>query len=247
MKSTHRSILGIGAIALVASHCGGSTIAGAPQSAMDSGAPQSAMDSGDPQSAMDARAPQSAGDAGASPVDDGSVDAPNLCEGTAAHDGAPAVPAEHRAVAATCSLSQGNPETADGAAVSCSSNTDCQAESSLIDPPYCLGKQCRRDQCLVDSDCPSGTLCLCGADAGGGDIIRSNVCIPANCRLDSDCGANEYCSPSRGYCGAVSGFYCHSSRDTCVDVTTDCACGGNACVYAPTVGHFVCGTNVCMG
>ncbi len=200
MKTSRRSILGIGAIALVASHCGGS-----------------------------------------------SLDAQNLCEGTASHEGAPRVPSEHRAMPAACSLSQGGPATADGGAISCSSNADCQAGSSLIDPPSCLGKQCRWDQCLVDSDCPSGNVCLCAADAGGGDSVHHNVCVPANCRIDSDCGANEYCSPSRGYCGGVSGFYCHSSRDTCVDVTTDCACGGNACVYAPTVGYFVCGTLVCMG
>ena len=71
MKTSRRSILGIGAIALVASHCGGS-----------------------------------------------SLDAQNLCEGTASHEGAPRVPSEHRAMPAACSLSQGGPATADGGAIS---------------------------------------------------------------------------------------------------------------------------------
>jgi hypothetical protein len=43
------------------------------------------------------------------------------------------------------------------------------------------------------------------------------------------------------------GFFCHTSQDTCVDSTTDCPCAGNACMYDPMVGHFVCATVVCNG
>jgi hypothetical protein len=196
------------------------------------------------------------GGATASP-DSGSVNpAPGLadageCEGTArpsASSGASAeVPAEHRAVAIACSrtpLFSDEPGTSssDGGGVACSSITDCQVAGG-----YCVQGQCGLDTCLSDADCGAGKVCVCGADAGGGNAIHTNSCVAANCRTDSDCGAGEYCSPSRGYCGGVDGYYCHTGADTCIDSTSDCACGGNACVYAPTVGHFVCGTNICEG
>ena len=100
----------------------------------------------------------------------------------------------------------------------------------------------------------AGDVCVCASDNGTGLRFLTNVCVSANCHVDSDCGPSEYCSPSRGYCGAVGGFYCHTSQDTCVDPTTDCHCGvpwpaptPNACVYAPAAGHFVCGSSVCNG
>jgi hypothetical protein len=68
-----------------------------------------------------------------------------------------------------------------------------------------------------------------------------------NCRVDADCGAGGYCSPSRGRCGVFNGFYCHTSADTCVDPTLDCGSCGISCVYTPTVGAFVCGGVVCNG
>jgi hypothetical protein len=72
--------------------------------------------------------------------------------------------------------------------------------------------------------------------------------VPANCRLDSDCGAGGYCSPSRGTCGTFQGFYCHTPADSCVDPTVDCAgCGQNACTYSPATAAFACGSSVCLG
>jgi len=74
------------------------------------------------------------------------------------------------------------------------------------------------------------------------------VCVPSNCQVDSDCGPQGYCSPSvGGYCGAFDGYYCHTNGDTCVNAATDCGDCASACVYAPTVGHFVCGGDECTG
>ncbi len=112
---------------------------------------------------------------------------------------------------------------------------------------------CTYDECRRDTDCPTGQACFCAETFGGylgNGATHPNTCIPANCRLDSDCGSNGYCSPSAGPCGSSSGFYCHTSKDTCVDPAQDCAsCGamGDACVYAPMVGAFTCGNAVCSG
>jgi hypothetical protein len=97
---------------------------------------------------------------------------------------------------------------------------------------------------LVASHCGGSDLAVNGAGDGG---VADGGAADGSGDDDSGCGPSEYCSPSRGYCGGVEGFYCHSSQDTCVDAAKDCSCGGNSCVYAPTVGHFVCGSNVCMG
>jgi hypothetical protein len=166
------------------------------------------------------------------------------CEGTATHGGTAVVPPEHRATPAVCGRSPQESQP-DGSLVSCSSFADCQTPGGGTQ--YCAQQQCGFDQCLVDADCDPGSVCVCAADGGGGDNVRTNQCVPSTCTVDSDCGAGAFCSPSRGYCGSVSGFYCHSNRDTCVDSATDCSCGGDACVYAPTVGHFVCGSNICNG
>jgi hypothetical protein len=178
--------------------------------------------------------------------DDGGLAEAGPCEGTAGQNGPRGVPAEHRPVALECSRNSTNPEAPDAALVSCNADPDCQGDTGSLEL-HCAEHVCGYDACLVDADCPTGNLCVCKADAGGswGDV--GNACVPAQCHVDADCGAGEYCTPSRGYCGAVSGFYCTSSADTCVDPTTDCTCGGNSCVYAPTVGHFLCATSTCNG
>jgi hypothetical protein len=158
-----------------------------------------------------------------------------------------AVPPEHRATAKTCSPSNAPPS--DGGTISCATDADCTPDGGL---PWgyntCLHGVCSFDQCLTDADCGSG-VCGCSSDYYGGNAAyHPNVCVSGNCRVDADCGgAGGYCSPSRGYCGAFQGFYCHGPSDSCVDSTSDCAACGNACVYAPTVGAFVCGMAICAG
>jgi hypothetical protein len=178
-----------------------------------------------------------------------------LCEGTAVWAGSRAAPVEHRSQSVTCEPSATPLPPIDAATVSCTSNMDCQTALGNT-AATCLQQQCTFDQCLTDKDCLAGEACICAGDNGGGDRIVRNTCVPATCHLDSDCGAGQYCTPSRGYCGGVAGLYCTTKKDTCVDFTTDCACGGsyvnggekdNACVYAPQVGYWVCGAVTCSG
>jgi hypothetical protein len=160
---------------------------------------------------------------------------------------ASAAPAEHRSTATACSPSKAPP--LDGGVLSCTSNADCVPDGGLDYWGYntCLHGVCSFDQCLTDADCGSG-VCGCSSDYYGGNAAyHPNICVPSNCHVDADCGAGGYCSPSRGRCGTFEGFYCHTAADTCVDATMDCTLCGNACVYAPTVGAFVCGGSVCGG
>jgi hypothetical protein len=154
------------------------------------------------------------------------------------------VPDLHRAAATVCTLSA----IADGGLPSCQTNADCasaQNGSQLL--MNCVHGQCTYDDCLVDSDCPNNAACVCNGTFYGGLGYAGNHCIPGQCRLDSDCGPGGYCSPSIGRCGSYQGYYCHTARDICVDSTKDCAGCGNSCTYMPTVGAFVCATDVCGG
>jgi hypothetical protein len=174
----------------------------------------------------------------------------NTCPGRRVGLRPPEVPPEHRATVTACAPSQ-QPPLPDGGLSSCTSDADCAPDGGTFSfYATCLQGTCSFDQCLTDSDCANGGVCGCSSDYYGGNIAyHPNVCVPAQCHVDADCGAAGYCSPSRGYCGSYTGFYCHGSADTCVDPTADCAgCpGAGACVYAPTVGAFVCGLSACNG
>ncbi len=105
--------------------------------------------------------------------------------------------------------------------------------------PYngCLAGQCAVDQCLTDTECPTGQACRCNS-------FQDHVsrCI-TGCRADTDCGAGFVCSPSYGSCSDVIGFYCHSAADTCA-ADADCCSGTTSslshCAYSPELGHFTC-------
>jgi hypothetical protein len=181
----------------------------------------------------------------ASPDTQTVVQATGGCSGTA-KVGASEVPAEHRATAAACAPSR-NP-LADGGFASCTSDADCAFDGGLAAFSTCLHGSCTFDHCLTDADCSPTEVCACSSDYyGGNTAFHGNVCVPANCHVDGDCGPVQYCSPSRGRCGSFLGFYCHTSKDSCVDATKDCGTCGNSCVYAPTAGAFVCGSVVCNG
>jgi len=156
------------------------------------------------------------------------------------------VPPEHRVAATACSPSQNQPPVPDGGVPSCSSDSDCTAGGATAFAT-CVRGTCSFDKCLTDSDCTDG-VCGCSTDYyGGNTAYHPNVCVPANCHTDSDCGPGGFCSPSRGRCGSYLGFYCHGSADTCVDPAMDCAGGAFSCVYTPITGTFVCGGAVCNG
>jgi hypothetical protein len=97
---------------------------------------------------------------------------------------------------------------------------------------------CSYDQCAKDADCPAGQLCVCHGSAftfGGG-----NTCLMSNCRIDSDCGANGYCSPSHGTngCGGVTGYYCRTAHDLCVE---DSDCGSaKVCAWSDANSRWEC-------
>ncbi len=240
MGLAYRRIIAAAALALAANHCGASTATGTPEEA-DASMPD-VVNSPDAGPGDDVQVPglDDSGDGQVSELDDS-----GQCEGSAHGAG---TPAESRPQATACGPSNWSPyASTDAGALACSSDADCPADSGAAYPLRCLGQKCVYDSCFSDSDCPSSQLCVCGPNNGGGLRIRLNVCVPASCHVDADCGAGEFCSPSRGYCGGVDGYHCHSKSDTCVDSTTDCACGGNSCIYAPTVGHFVCAVNICSG
>jgi hypothetical protein len=101
---------------------------------------------------------------------------------------------------------------------------------------------------LTDADCSGGQVCACSSDYyGGNTAYHPNLCVPANCHVDADCGPAGYCSPTAGYCGIYEGFYCHKAADTCIDAASDCGACGNACVYSPQAAAFVCGRAICAG
>jgi hypothetical protein len=158
------------------------------------------------------------------------------------------VPTEHRATATACQPTAG-PPLPDAGLSACTADSDCAGDGAYTPFGHCLHGVCSFDQCLTDSDCTGG-VCGCSTDYYGGNAAyHPNICVAANCRVDSECGAGGYCSPSRGRCGTFEGFYCHGPSDTCVNPQTDCtSCSsGFSCVYAPTVGAFVCGGSVCNG
>ena len=178
------------------------------------------------------------------------------------------IPANHRASdmqcrqpapAGTCSAS---PDCADDGGISdcltsssswqwtCLSDGDC-ADAGVGGRcaawTTLAGCSCTFDRCVGDSDCPKGQTCACH---GSPYMLGSgNACVPGNCRIDADCGAGAYCSPTPAlpcnqdprvlYCQGV-GYYCHTPKDECVD-DGDCeAVGSPGCLYDATAGYWKC-------
>jgi len=219
MRHLIKTLLAGGSAVLLFAHCGGGTTI---EAGSDGG---SHSDGG--------------GSGGGSGSSSGGGPDSGMCEGTV---GPGEVPAEHRPTATACARTPNATLPDGGTPGAC--NTDADCPGGFL---HCTEHQCGYDACLVDSDCPAANVCVCSGGNGGGLRSPGNVCVPASCKVDSDCGSGNVCEPSRGYCGSVDGFFCTSNKDTCMDPAKDCSCGGNSCVYAPTVGHFVCGTSVCMG
>jgi hypothetical protein len=131
----------------------------------------------------------------------------------------------------------------------CSSDSDCtdgtngRCNESSGGALFC---SCQYDACTADTDCPMGQLCACHESPyTGGD---GNTCVQGNCRVDSDCGTNGYCSPSAGGgCGGLSGYYCHTASDTCVN-DSDCEGGGaEDCQYSTTDLRWECTMELLCG
>jgi hypothetical protein len=140
------------------------------------------------------------------------------------------------------------------ASTACSADSDCAgaAEAGMggADAGFsrCLLGKCSLDECLTDSDCPSGNACRCSDQLRGNVVSDNNTCMPAECRVDADCGPGGACSPdTSGRCGSLVGYQCHSAADSCHS-DADC-CGDTAqCSYQPELGHWACAAfTVCNG
>jgi len=125
----------------------------------------------------------------------------------------------------------------DAGVTACTLDADCMdAEDG---PGHCLHGQCGLDECLTDDDCGAGQACGCGSEFSG-DTAHVNQCVSANCRVDADCGSNGVCSESKGgYCGGITGFYCHTASDQC-QTDADCCEGVTTCAYQPSLGSWRC-------
>ncbi len=168
------------------------------------------------------------------------------------------VPAQHRPSDSQCSMpapagdcyAAGPPP---GGCATDSQCTDAGTNGRCINPGGGPAGDCfcTYDACVQDTDCPSGETCAChGAPYTD---FHGNTCVTGNCRTDADCGG-EYCSPSSltGICGdSLAGYYCHTSRDLCVD---DIDCQGSndlpgppSCLYSTTDSRWECvGVDVCL-
>jgi len=211
--------LSLAALALVA--CGGSVGA---NGATDAGSDGSATDSG-------------ATDSGGS-TDGGGTDSPVA-----------RIPKQHRPAPTTCAPSTGGGGTAcsgggGGPPGACKADKDCTAGTNGHCEPAAGGIfmcACFYDTCKVDGDCKGGEVCAC---QNSPYQAQANGCAPAgDCKVDADCGAGGYCSPSSGAgCSdGLTGYYCHTSSDECVD-DSDCSASGmpQQCRFDTTKKHWTC-------
>jgi hypothetical protein len=169
--------------------------------------------------------------------------------GSSSGAGARPVPAQHRPSDAQCSAPAlpgdcSGPGPVPGG---CTSDSSCAAGTNgrCLHPGGGPAADCfcTYDTCVHDTDCPGGQICACH----GSPYTRSgNTCVKGNCRVDADCGASGYCSPSAlaASCGEnLAAYYCHTAGDLCVD-DSDCpaASGGEiaACVYSTRDSRWEC-------
>lgn len=71
--------------------------------------------------------------------------------------------------------------------------------------------------CKANSDCPSGTVCLCPLGAFENvlySLADEATCIPAQCTSGKDCNGNS-CGLSTDEYGIPDGLYCRSRADDC--------------------------------
>lgn len=189
-------------------------------------------------------------EADADPQDAGAADG-RVTDGRVADQGvddAGPAPALHRATAEPCDRIRSeqsydpNPENAE-----CQVHADCtEGENGRCVGNGHDGWYCTYDLCFADSECEN--VCACE----GGFRSDHNICIPGNCRVDADCGAGGFCSPSLGSCGhydKFAGYWCRTAQDTCLN-DADCETAEapqGYCAWLPEAGHWGCSTSECVG
>jgi hypothetical protein len=137
------------------------------------------------------------------------------------------VPDLHRAASVACPIAEpmGLPCIAPGA---CSTDAECQAGQNgrCVASHVVVSCECVYDTCYRDGDCPVGQACACKPFEFG------NACVPASCRVDTDCGPGGFCGPVIEYCARTTvGFQCHSFRDGCFG-DADCPITDTCDAYA---------------
>jgi len=172
-------------------------------------------------------------------------------------------PVKHRASATTCDHVRATtdphvppPTDGDETYVLCRSHADCtEGENGRCVGNGHDGWRCTYDDCFADADCPGadGKRALCECE-GLGVVSSGNACLDVECRVDGDCGAGGYCSPSLGACGnyfGIAGYFCHTKQDECLD-DADCNPDGSTsgvgyCAFMQTTGRWQCSTAQCVG
>jgi hypothetical protein len=119
-------------------------------------------------------------------------------------------------------------------------DSDCEAGINGRCPLGIAGPPdyaCSYDDCIRDSDCEAGSLCVCRPSSTS--LYANNCMSGANCRVDSDCGPGGYCSPSALACSCTCGdsgptcaygdpcghgYFCHTPGDACIN-DGDCPTG----------------------
>jgi hypothetical protein len=162
-------------------------------------------------------------------------------------------PKEHRATALACSpavakggaLYEPSPDGCGTSDPQCKADKECSRGKNGRCAPLtyegACGNICYYDACYLDGDCGTGEVCTCG----DGDPTHPHACVPGNCRIDADCGDAGYCSPTPQECGGVAGWFCHTTKDECVD-DADCP-SPRPCTYESKRGAWVCGRSpACM-
>lgn len=166
----------------------------------------------------------------------------------------PRVPLKHRVAATTCAMDRPAGVTTGGGASQCMTDAECK-DSTKGQNGRCVGSRigtvCSYDTCFDDSTC-GGKVCECRPSATMASLSTHHCLTEGNCRTDADCGVGGACSPSFGSCGSYSGvvaYYCHTSRDACVD-DSECATTGGTpgyCAFNPAAGIWQCSSSLCAG
>jgi hypothetical protein len=108
-------------------------------------------------------------------------------------------PAQHRPSGVTCPSVRGaGISSAPCSGVGeCSSDTECAAGVQgrcINDPAFSCATWCSYDECSSDTSCDNRHVCLCRTSAQDN---APNLCTQqGDCVVDTDCGADGYCSPS---------------------------------------------------
>jgi hypothetical protein len=234
--------------------CGGATFTSVDGGGGDGGSSSSSGSSGSSSGSSGSSGSGSGSSSGSSGSSGSSSGASSGSSGSSS-GGVQRVPVNHRPSDAQCFTTPpaGTCNTQGGTPGNCSKDANCMADGGTngrcVETGggvlYC---SCTYDTCSGDSACPTGETCACHQSPYTNN--QGNTCVQGNCRVDSDCGTNGYCSPADNTmsCGSLLGYYCHTSADQCID-DSDCSSmsGFQVCTYVATSSRWECKTQGLCG